>query len=64
MDCIIPTDGPIYYVATNESSSVVHHGVTQVGQQTETGLPYCKCLATEEDYIVELAKHGITPDII
>ena len=61
---IEPQDQPTWYVATNADASIVHHGVTQVGQITDTGMLHCICLDTEEEYLAELAKYDITPDIL
>ncbi len=59
---LIKDDKP-YYVATNEDSSIVHHGRKLEGQQVETGMPNCICLATKKAYLAELAKYNITPEL-
>lgn len=60
---IITSDKP-YYVATNEDASIVHYGCKLEGLQVETGMPNCLCIETEEEYLAELAKYGIEPDIL
>ena len=34
---VIPTTGPIYWVARDDNGDVIHSGVTEVGQVTTTG---------------------------